>query len=66
MKNTGQLDIKIEHSFGSNFQKECAISALKLMLESWRHFYTKNHKKNEIKLFGVLEIDTDFNIKERG
>jgi hypothetical protein len=45
MKKT---DIRIEATFGSQFQDQIARDTLMMMLKTWRTYMHGNHKKNSI------------------
>lgn len=45
-----KITIKIEAQYGSSFQQECAVSALKAMLLAWETHVQMRHKKNKVKV----------------
>ena len=49
-----EYKINIKGEFGSKFQKDVALSSLKLVLETWLRFYLGRHKLNN---FFLTQVD---------
>lgn len=48
MNNESNLFIKVEGTFGSDFQEESFYKSLGVMTGALQDFYNKQHKKNQI------------------
>jgi hypothetical protein len=44
-----KITININATFGSEWQDDVALNALKVLLKGWTSFYRTTHKKNYIK-----------------
>jgi hypothetical protein len=58
---TKKITINIEVKFGSEFQKEWLMGALRILLETWKNVAESKHKGNKI----IYEIDTNDGYKIR-
>lgn len=48
MTASEKITIEIDVNWGSDFQRQSAIGALKLCIQAWQTFYNERHQNNQI------------------
>lgn len=55
MKQKVKITLEVEATFGSDFQRECAMEAFHAMILVWETHYANSHKGNKIESAKTIE-----------